>query len=97
MPRSPERITLAELRQLQEAGEPVMLADVRTERSYRADNLRRRAPSGSRRTMRCAEPESWGSTITRRWCSTVRERTKPQAPGWRESFERQAGPRPAPW
>ena len=35
----PERITIAEMRQLQEAGEPVMLADVRTDRSYEADNL----------------------------------------------------------
>ncbi|MFL5459681.1 MAG: rhodanese-like domain-containing protein, partial [Gemmatimonadales bacterium] len=36
---APERITLAELRQLQEAGAPVILADVRTGRSYSADNL----------------------------------------------------------
>jgi NhaP-type Na+/H+ or K+/H+ antiporter len=35
----PERITLAEMRQLQEAGEPVVLADVRTERTWQADNL----------------------------------------------------------
>ena len=35
----PERITIAEMRQLQEAGEPVVLADVRTDRSYEADNL----------------------------------------------------------
>ena len=35
----PERITLAELRQLQDAGAPVVLADVRTDRSYSADNL----------------------------------------------------------
>jgi NhaP-type Na+/H+ or K+/H+ antiporter len=33
----PERITIAELRQLQQAGEPVIVADVRTERSYRDD------------------------------------------------------------
>jgi NhaP-type Na+/H+ or K+/H+ antiporter len=38
----PERITLDELRQLQEAGAPVILADVRTDRSYAADNLRAR-------------------------------------------------------
>src|SRR5919108_439386 len=38
--RIPERITLDELRQLQESGRPVILADVRTERSYSADNLR---------------------------------------------------------
>ncbi len=35
----PERISLAEMRQLQESGEPVTLADVRTDRSYEADNL----------------------------------------------------------
>ncbi len=35
----PERITLDELRRLREAGHPVILADVRTERSYRTDNL----------------------------------------------------------
>ena len=37
--RVPERITLDELQKLREAGEPVVLADVRTERSYRDDNL----------------------------------------------------------
>ncbi len=36
----PERITIAEVRQLQEAGEPVVLADVRTDRTYQGDNLR---------------------------------------------------------
>jgi len=36
----PERITLEELRRLREAGEPVILADVRTDRSYAADNLK---------------------------------------------------------
>jgi sodium/hydrogen antiporter len=36
----PERITLEELRQLRERGEPVVLADVRTERSYQTDNLK---------------------------------------------------------
>ncbi len=36
----PERITLAEVRRLQEAGEPVVLADVRTDRTYQGDNLR---------------------------------------------------------
>ena len=35
----PERITLAEMRELQQAGESVVLADVRTDRSYRDDNL----------------------------------------------------------
>jgi NhaP-type Na+/H+ or K+/H+ antiporter len=35
----PERITLEELQQLRSEGEPVILADVRTERSYRDDNL----------------------------------------------------------
>jgi NhaP-type Na+/H+ or K+/H+ antiporter len=35
----PERITLDELRGLREAGEAVVLADVRTERSFRDDNL----------------------------------------------------------
>src|SRR4051812_22412590 len=39
----PERITLDELRQLQEAGAPLVLADVRTDRSYAADNLRAQA------------------------------------------------------
>jgi NhaP-type Na+/H+ or K+/H+ antiporter len=38
--RVPERITLDELRRLRAAGESVVLADVRTERSHRADNLR---------------------------------------------------------
>jgi hypothetical protein len=36
----PERITLDELRHLRAAGMSVILADVRTERSYRADNLK---------------------------------------------------------
>jgi sodium/hydrogen antiporter len=36
----PEKITLEELQKLRDAGRPVVLADVRTERSYRADNLR---------------------------------------------------------
>jgi NhaP-type Na+/H+ or K+/H+ antiporter len=36
----PERITLEELRRLREAGERVILADVRTDRSYVADNLK---------------------------------------------------------
>lgn len=35
----PERITLDEVRRLREAGKPVILADVRTGRSYEADNL----------------------------------------------------------
>jgi cell volume regulation protein A len=35
----PERITLEELRQLQEAGAPLVLADVRTDRSFSADKL----------------------------------------------------------
>ncbi|MEO8090547.1 MAG: cation:proton antiporter [Gemmatimonadales bacterium] len=35
----PERITLAEMRKLQETGELVVLADVRTDRSYQDDNL----------------------------------------------------------
>ena len=38
----PERITLEELRRLQEAGHPAILADVRTDRSYAQDNLRAR-------------------------------------------------------
>jgi sodium/hydrogen antiporter len=38
--RTPERITLDELARLQASGEPVIVADVRTERSYEADNLR---------------------------------------------------------
>jgi NhaP-type Na+/H+ or K+/H+ antiporter len=38
--RIPERITLSELQRLRELGEPVILADVRTERSYTADNLK---------------------------------------------------------
>ncbi len=36
----PERITLEELRRLQEAGHPVILGDVRTDRSHALDNLR---------------------------------------------------------
>jgi NhaP-type Na+/H+ and K+/H+ antiporter len=35
----PERITLAELQRLRESGEPVIVADVRTDRSFLADNL----------------------------------------------------------
>jgi rhodanese-related sulfurtransferase len=35
----PERITIDELRRLQQSGEPVIVADVRTERSYRDDPL----------------------------------------------------------
>jgi hypothetical protein len=35
----PERISIAEMRQLQDS-EPVVLADVRTDRTYQADNLR---------------------------------------------------------
>jgi sodium/hydrogen antiporter len=35
----PERITIEELRQLWDSGEPVVVADVRTERSYRDDSL----------------------------------------------------------
>jgi NhaP-type Na+/H+ or K+/H+ antiporter len=38
--RVPERITIEEMRQLQQAGEPVVVADVRTDRSHEADNLR---------------------------------------------------------
>ena len=96
--QAPERITIAELRPLQEAGAPVILADVRTERSFPADNLHRaRARSAFRLTTRCDELASGASTTTPPLCSTVRERTKPQAPGWRESFERQDGPRPEPW
>ena len=38
--RTPERITLDELARLQASGQPVIVADVRTERSYEADNLR---------------------------------------------------------
>jgi hypothetical protein len=37
--RIPERITLAELRDLREAGEKVIPVDVRTERSHGMDNL----------------------------------------------------------
>ena len=36
----PERITLAEMGELQKAGEPLVVADVRTERAWRSDNLR---------------------------------------------------------
>jgi len=36
----PERITLEEMRALRDAGKHVILADVRTERSHSADNLR---------------------------------------------------------
>jgi NhaP-type Na+/H+ or K+/H+ antiporter len=37
-----ERLTLAELRRLEEAGEPVVLLDVRTDRAWEADDLRAR-------------------------------------------------------
>jgi hypothetical protein len=36
----PEKITLEEFQKLRDAGKPYVLADVRTERSYRADNLK---------------------------------------------------------
>lgn len=36
----PERITIAEMRQLQEAGEPMVLADVRTDRTYQSDSIK---------------------------------------------------------
>jgi sodium/hydrogen antiporter len=36
----PEKIALEEYRRLRESGEPVILADVRTDRSYVADNLK---------------------------------------------------------
>jgi sodium/hydrogen antiporter len=36
----PERITVEELERLRQAGDPVILADVRTERSYADDNLK---------------------------------------------------------
>lgn len=38
--RVPERITIEEMRDLQQAGEPVTVADVRTDRTYEQDNLR---------------------------------------------------------
>jgi NhaP-type Na+/H+ or K+/H+ antiporter len=38
--RVPERITIDEMQQLQQAGDPVILADVRTDRTYQQDNLR---------------------------------------------------------
>jgi hypothetical protein len=37
--RIPERITLNELRWRQQSGEPLIIADVRTDRSYFADNV----------------------------------------------------------
>jgi len=43
-PTTPERIGLAELRALRERGEPVVMVDARTERSYRADARR---PAGA--------------------------------------------------
>jgi sodium/hydrogen antiporter len=36
----PEKITLEEFRQLQQEGRPVVLADVRTDRSYQADGIK---------------------------------------------------------
>ena len=36
----PERITLDEVKRLQEAGKPVIIADVRTDRTYQTDNLK---------------------------------------------------------
>ncbi len=36
----PERITIEEMRQLQQTGEPVVVVDVRTDRTYQQDNLR---------------------------------------------------------
>jgi rhodanese-related sulfurtransferase len=38
----PERITINELKERQEKGEPVLIADVRTERSHAADELQAR-------------------------------------------------------
>ena len=40
--RVPERITIDEMKRLQAAGEPVILADVRTDRSYQADDIKAR-------------------------------------------------------
>ncbi|HEX5962915.1 MAG TPA: cation:proton antiporter [Gemmatimonadales bacterium] len=39
----PERITIEEMRRLQQAGDPVIVADVRTDRTYQQDNLRAQA------------------------------------------------------
>jgi len=36
----PERITIDEMKRLQASGEPVILADVRTDRSYQADDIK---------------------------------------------------------
>ena len=84
--------------QLRDAGEPLRAG----RRPNRAELPGRQSESAGRHpapARRCGAPgaASWASSTTGRWCSTVRERTKPQAPGWRESFERQAGPGPAPW
>jgi NhaP-type Na+/H+ or K+/H+ antiporter len=62
----PERITLDEMKQLRAAGEPVIIADVRTDRSYQADNLKaagsiRLPPDGA-----VSRAASWGSTDERR-------------------------------
>jgi NhaP-type Na+/H+ or K+/H+ antiporter len=38
--RVPERITIDEMKQLQAAGKPVIIADVRTDRSYQADDIK---------------------------------------------------------
>jgi hypothetical protein len=55
--RIPEKITLNELRWRQQSGEPLIIADVRTDRSYLADNLTakgavRLPPDGAARRAR---------------------------------------------
>ena len=80
------------------AGEPVTVLDVRTERSYRDDAAigRRRDPDAARRRG-APRARAAARSATPHWSSTVPERTKPQAPGWRESFVRQDGRRPGRW
>ena len=78
-------------------GKPVVVIDVRTERSYRDDDL---IAKGALRfppddAVRLARERRL--PVTPLWCSTVRERTKPQAPGWCESFEGQDGPTRGRW
>jgi hypothetical protein len=94
--RVPERITIQEFRDLHRSGEPIIVLDVRTERSYRDDpeigvGAIRFPPDDAVRW-----PASDGSTPTPPSSSTVPDRTRPQAPGWRESFVERDGRRPVP-
>ena len=89
----PEKISIQEFRDLHRSGEPIVVLDVRTERSYRDEpgigvGALRFPPDDA---VRLAENDD--STPTPPSSSTACERTRPQAPGWRESFVERDGRR----